>query len=297
MPLVSLFVIQLVLPGLFVAWLALREQPNRLNWLVQALATAGVVGFAATVGNWGWTSFWLLGALLVLFGVALVRSFRRTPRTWWPYRWGETWQEVVFNGLQLLFAFLFVPVVLFAVSGYDAEEEPLALAFPLRHGVYSVGHGGSNPLINYHNVSTTQRYALDIVELNPAGIRTWGLYPRELERYAIFGETLYSPCAGTVETVRDGLPDLRPPDREPDEPAGNHVVLRCDGARVYLAHMMRGSIRVREGETVQTSDVLGRVGNSGITTEPHLHLHAVRDSAGVPVTFDGRFLVRNSLVW
>ncbi len=56
-------------------------------------------------------------------------------------------------------------------------------------------------------------------------------------------------------------------------------------------------MRVREG------DVLGRVGNSGDTSQPHLHLHAERggepgeilNGEGVPMEIAGRFLVRNSL--
>jgi murein DD-endopeptidase MepM/ murein hydrolase activator NlpD len=47
---------------------------------------------------------------------------------------------------------------------------------------------------------------------------------------------------------------------------------------------------VKEGQRI------GRVGNSGNTSEPHLHIHAERDGAGVPLRFDGRFPVRNDLV-
>jgi murein DD-endopeptidase MepM/ murein hydrolase activator NlpD len=54
---------------------------------------------------------------------------------------------------------------------------------------------------------------------------------------------------------------------------------------------------------VQVGDMLGQVGNSGNTSQPHLHLHAERGGAadqiltgeGVPIEFEGRFLVRNSL--
>lgn len=46
-----------------------------------------------------------------------------------------------------------------------------------------------------------------------------------------------------------------------------------------------------------TGDAIGLVGNSGSTTEPHLHIHAVDPGthAGVPITFEGRFPVRNSV--
>ena len=93
-------------------------------------------------------------------------------------------------------------------------------------------------------------------------------------------------------------PDLTPPHSDPAHPVGNHVALACDGhdAIVYLAHMQEGSVLVQTGDEVQTGQPLGKVGNSGNTSEPHLHIHAELDGKGVPLTFDGRFLVRNQIV-
>ncbi|XVQ13994.1 M23 family metallopeptidase [Spirillospora sp. CA-255316] len=72
---------------------------------------------------------------------------------------------------------------------------------------------------------------------------------------------------------------------------GNHVVLDLgDGTYAVLAHLRRGSVRVRKGQRVRAGDVLGEVGNSGNSSEPHLHFH-VMDSprhmiaAGVPFAF------------
>ncbi|MGE7916039.1 M23 family metallopeptidase [Lysinibacillus xylanilyticus] len=53
---------------------------------------------------------------------------------------------------------------------------------------------------------------------------------------------------------------------------------------------------VEKGEKVTTGQILGKVGNSGNTSEPHLHIHAEKNGKGVPITFNDRFLVRNSLV-
>ncbi len=177
------------------------------------------------------------------------------------------------------------------------------MAFPLRQGTYAVGHGGSNPVVNYHNVDRAQRFALDIAKLNSLSLRAWGLYPRTLDRYEIYGDAVYSPCEGTVATAVDGLPDLIPPQQDRENLAGNHLVLHCGDIRMVPAHLMPGSLKVRPGDRIGQEQELGRVGNSGNTSEPHLHIHAVRgkhDSAfqgeGVPILFDGRFLVRNSLV-
>jgi hypothetical protein len=111
--------------------------------------------------------------------------------------------------------------------------------------------------------------------------------------------------------VENTLLDVAPghPIAKNADAAGNHVVLRCGAYRVVLAHLQRGSVVVELGANVSVGDRLGLVGNSGNTTEPHLHIHAVagdaedRDhllwlSTGVPLKFDGRFLVRgDTAVW
>lgn len=93
------------------------------------------------------------------------------------------------------------------------------------------------------------------------------------------------------------LPDHLPPERDRENVRGNHVILTCGELNVELAHFMQGSVTVATGDRVAVGDPLGKVGNSGNTTEPHLHIHAVDPSTGlgVPMTFDGRFPVRNSV--
>jgi murein DD-endopeptidase MepM/ murein hydrolase activator NlpD len=60
--------------------------------------------------------------------------------------------------------------------------------------------------------------------------------------------------------------------------------------------MQQGSVAVAEGDVVREGQLLGTVGNSGNTSEPHLHIHAEKDGEGVPIRFGGRFLVRNNLM-
>lgn len=79
---------------------------------------------------------------------------------------------------------------------------------------------------------------------------------------------------------------------------GNYVVLQCENeeAILYIVHMQQGSIPVNECDVVQVGEEIGKVGNSGNTTEPDLHIHVEKDGVGVPIYFDGKFLVRNSIV-
>jgi len=100
---------------------------------------------------------------------------------------------------------------------------------------------------------------------------------------------IYAPNAGTVVRASDGRPDrhqlslLRDlwsmfssrPDPQRDglgRFAGNHVIIRGAGSYIFLAHLQRGSLQVNEGEKVKAGQPIGRVGNSGYTLEPHLHL-------------------------
>lgn len=85
---------------------------------------------------------------------------------------------------------------------------------------------------------------------------------------------------------------------------GNYVRLRCGADIVFLGHFARNGVRVAAGQAVGPDTLLGYVGNSGNTDEPHLHIQAQRPGppsaplSGEPlfVTFGGRFLVRNMVV-
>ena len=97
----------------------------------------------------------------------------------------------------------------------------------------------------------------------------------------------------------DAFPDARRISLDEKNPR-NHVTLRCGDADITLAHLQRGSVAVRAGSNVTRGTPLGRVGNSGTSTEPHLQIHAARhaanSTAGVPLRFDGRWLVRNAII-
>ncbi|MGH9584742.1 MAG: M23 family metallopeptidase [Bryobacteraceae bacterium] len=180
------------------------------------------------------------------------------------------------------------------------------LRFPLRGGFYYVAQGGSALLLNRHHASRSQRFALDIVALNFAGARANGIYPERLSAYRIFARPVHSPCPGTVTGVVDGLADVPAGHMDRQNPAGNHIVIRNADSEIYigLAHLMKDSILVRPGDRVQAGQLLARVGNSGHSSEPHLHVHVKRggdphsmlDGDAVPARFGGRWLIRNSLV-
>ncbi|HEX6084026.1 MAG TPA: M23 family metallopeptidase [Thermoanaerobaculia bacterium] len=281
-----LFLLTVFLPLIVIATLWRRARRPTSAWVATLFLATGVVGFSVLVAPWGIFGLPLRYVMAALFLAAVVRSWRREPEP-------DARQESPLRALVKIMLGLAVGGVAFGVlRGHAVPPGAIDLAFPLRDGAYLIGHGGSTSASNMHHSHPQQKYALDIVKLNRAGMRARAISPADLRSYAIYGATIGSPCNGTVLVAVDGLPDTRDEKRL----AGNHVILRCGDADVWLAHMQRGSVAVRPGMQVRSGQPLGRVGNSGNTTEPHLHVHAERNGAGVPATFDGDWLVRNDLV-
>ena len=86
----------------------------------------------------------------------------------------------------------------------------------------------------------------------------------------------------------------------------NMVIIKHRDIYMLLLHLQKGSLRVKEGDTVKKGQWIANVGNSGYSSEPHLHLHAVKapdetngDFTGppVPLLVDGVSLKRNDLIW
>jgi murein DD-endopeptidase MepM/ murein hydrolase activator NlpD len=205
------------------------------------------------------------------------------------------------NGILIIF---FAGLNWFTYKGYSIPEGCIELASPLRNNNYVVLHGGGSPFTNGHFHVRPQNHALDIVGLNAIGGRASSINGGpDLDAYAIYGDSLFSPCVGTVSIAVDEFEDLIPPKTDQKNLAGNHILIECQGAEVLLAHLKKGSIVVQPGDQLETHSFLGLVGNTGNTSEPHLHIHAekggdpetVLNGKAVPFTIGGRYLVRGNI--
>lgn len=286
---------------LAVIWLWVRRCATRKEWALHDALSGSVLLLAFLAGTWAFTSYYLRYLFLVLFVLAAVLSYIRVPRA--PVISERRSRASVLAVFSLLFVFVLLDLL--TVKAHYHPEPAMDLSFPLKSGQYYVLQGGNSPVTNpFHRSSPQERYALDLVKLNTFGNRARGLAPARLDAYESFGETVYSPCRGQVMTAVDGLPDNPPGVPDSAHPAGNHVIIACHGAGVLLAHLMRGSMKVGSGEIVATGQVIGRSGNSGNSSEPHLHISAARTATSmgdaraeaVPLTFNGSFLVLNSVV-
>lgn len=138
-----------------------------------------------------------------------------------------------------------------------------------------VGQGGNSVLYNHHYPAISQRYAVDFILPNST-LDADGMPSQKLTDYTCFGAPLYSPIDGEVVSVESGLPDVAIGDSDSANPVGNFVTIKySNDVYVLLAHMKQNSITVKMGDKVRQGEpVLGECGNSGNTSEPHLHIQA-----------------------
>jgi len=130
-----------------------------------------------------------------------------------------------------------------------------------------------------------------------------------------FGQPVLSPVSGTIVSVYDGEPDNRARRswltilpymlgqaariRSGVEAiAGNYVIIAPDDADAYIAivHLQYGSVQVVQGQHVSERQHLGNCGNSGNSTEPHIHIQAM-DSTDIHVAHGVPLFFRQFTQW
>lgn len=182
------------------------------------------------------------------------------------------------------------------VTDPTAYQQKSRCSLPFR-GEWYVYNGGPDKATSHSWDVVAQRYAYDFVVVDGA-LRRWYREGGRLEDYRCYGAPILAPADGLVVEVRD---DVR------DAPGvgtgwvnsftldfrGNFVTIRhAEEEYSFLAHLIPGSIRVAVGERVSEGQEIGHCGNSGHSTEPHLHFHLQDradffEAAGLPVAFDG----------
>ena len=146
------------------------------------------------------------------------------------------------------------------------------LILPFR-GEWTVIWGGDTEDLNYHVVDNAQKNAFDFVIRDESG-KSYKNSGSNNEDYYCFAKDLIAPCDGEVVLTVDGIKDNKPGDMNQFFLTGNTVVLKTDkGEYIYLCHFKHHSIKVKEGQKVKQGELLGLCGNSGRSSEAHLHFH------------------------
>lgn len=247
-------------------------------------------------------------AIPIVFLAATILSFLKIRKL--PNFSKSDWQEVIIIAITV--------TILFFLLSYQPKPKDenvtgpsVELSFPLKNGTYVVSASGYIPAtLSSHSVHNmgAQKYAVDIIKSRDFSELLKSFFSSGLSSYAIYGDDLYSPCRGIVEKTNGennggDLPDLIPPQKDLVNMNGNYLIISCKGVRVFMAHMMKGSIKVKEGQSVTENDIIGKVGNSGNTDGPHLHISAViqksddlKDAEPVKIIFNGRYLGKNDYI-
>ncbi len=169
------------------------------------------------------------------------------------------------------------------------------------NGNWTVFWGGRTLKENYHAVSEGQRFADDILMMKD-GVSHSGDGGKN-DDYYCFGQPIVSPAVGLVASVVDGVADNVPGKMNPEQTCGNHIVLDLGNQEyLFMAHFQNGTIKVKAGDRVTQGQILGRCGNSGNSSEPHLHIHLQNtpifgSGKGMPLQFqhyqaDGKLVER-----
>jgi hypothetical protein len=287
----ALTVIFGILPVLFI----LKIPESIAGRIMNFLLTVSLSAFIYNYGGWLYTSLYLkyfFALITVLFMVRyLLRCFRIKPVQG---KKGIIHLAVV---IPFFIFFTFLNVLYFFSNRYDSES--ISLNSPFKDGKYIIMQGGSNEINIFHRRSKFSVYSLDVVRLNEFGNRAGGIFPENLNDYAIFGTDVYSPCEGTVIGVINDIEDNTPGTVNQSWKAGNFVLIKStDGLTLMLAHLKKGSVMVDKDDKVTYGTYIGKAGNSGNSMEPHLHIEAHRKNEGetadpVAIKINGEYLRYN----
>ncbi len=147
---------------------------------------------------------------------------------------------------------------------------PCTLPF---HNEWTVIWGGDSKEDNYHQENPAQKNAFDFVITGSDG-KSFKNGGKTNEDYYAYGREIMSPCDGEVVMAVDGIKDNEPGKVNPYYVLGNSVIMKTENKEYLIfAHLKQYSVNIKSGDKIKTGEVIGLCGNSGNSTEPHLHFH------------------------
>lgn len=258
---------------------------NKIKYLSIALAIIEVLFFISVyivkgkAGAVVWSAWvFIFAPIACIMGIVtvviLIRKIMKKEKIGW-------------NILSVLLSVIMIyPItILFGASfltyPLSHDKEAIDIINPVKE---SVVLGGKS--FKTHAVWPSECYAYDILK------KPYDCNSDKIEDYGIYLADVAAPISGTVIEAYDKEDDIAPNTEEFKSSLGNYIYLKVDKTDTYiiLAHLEKGSIRVKEGSHVEQGEIIAKVGNSGTTSEPHLHLqHQLENPQDVkiPITAQG----------
>ncbi len=195
--------------------------------------------------------------------------------------------KVVLDMQDKIIGLWLLPHIVTDIPVPEKHETELSLPFKDRWLVF---WGGDTKELNMHRDVPNQQFAFDFIGVNEDGEMHSG-EGKTNEEYFSFGREVLAPADGNVTDVIDGVRDNVPGSMNPYSAVGNVVFIQHREHEVsMLAHLKLGSIKVKVGDKVKTGQVIGLCGNSGNSSQPHLHYHlqntpVIQDGTGIKCYF------------
>jgi len=177
------------------------------------------------------------------------------------------------------------------------EKHQTVLSLPFR-GQWLVFWGGDTREENHHHDVPNQKFAFDLLGVGADG-KTHRGDGKKNDDYFAFGRDVLAPADGTVLEVIEGVHDNMPGSMNSFSAVGNCVIIQHREDEIsVLAHFKQGTIIVKQGDKVKRGQLLGQCGNSGNSSEPHIHYHlqhspVLQDGLGIKCVFDKLFVTRD----
>lgn len=308
-----------VFPLLF--WLWYGKAKTKHQWIVKAVLVSSVVALADQITWWSMVSHYFRPVSMIILILTILFSYRKNRKLPWRINGYKT---LLFPTLGIILVVGLSYFLLSCVKARIYDEQAINVEFPLKNGVFTLVNGGNGKehIMNYHlfgknpppGNGVTAMYAMDFRKLSWLGNEKTNIaFSNSLESYEMYDQPVYSPCNGVVIAAQKNAPD-RVDIGGMGGAQGNYVIIKPTDQEkfpypvvVMMAHFKHESLTVSLGDNVRTNQIIARVGASGTSKKgtPTLHMQANEYSASglcgifgkpIPITFNGRFLVKNDLI-
>ena len=167
-----------------------------------------------------------------------------------------------------------------------SDRKPVIIQSPLRGKNWWTPNGPANDSTHRRvviavgdHLGLPERFAVDWVQLGADG-KSYSGAEADNRSYHAYNADILAAADGRVVSTKDGIPENVPQSPKMAVPitletiGGNFVMEDIGNGRyAFYAHLIPGSVAVKPGDQIKAGQVIGKLGNSGNSSEPHLHFH------------------------